>query len=250
MLAYIVSGYDFGYAWPWTHGHLVAGVAFAVLAWWGRRRLPWWGTGVLATAAGWAFAGFLIVQLVFGFNAPMQMPTNRFLATGKGQVLDIGSGSGRTSIMVGLARPDVEITALDNFSAQYIRGNGEDLLRRNLRAAGIDGRVKTLRADMRQIPAPDGSFDGVVSSYAIDHLNREGIERSLGEVRRVMRPGGEFLLMVIKADGWLKFAYGPLLLHSRGVGPDFWKRKLEEAGLTVVEQGQTPGTAYYLCRKP
>jgi len=250
VLAYILTGYDFGYTWPWTHGHLVVFGILALAARLGWKRLPWWITGLLAALAAWALAGFLIVQFVFGFNSLMAMPTEHFMAGGRGKVLDIGCGSGRTTIMVGTARPGVEITALDNFSADYIKNNGETLLRRNLTIAGINDRVKMMQADMRQIPAADGAFDGVVSSYAIDHLNRKGIEQTLGEVSRVMKPEGEFLLMIIKADNWMKVAFGPMLLHARGVPSDFWPKQLEAAHLTVVEEGTQPGTAYYVCRKP
>jgi len=43
----------------------------------------------------------------------------------------------------------------------------------------------------------------VVSAAAIDHLNREGVERTLAEVSRVLRPDGQFLLMVVNPDVWV-----------------------------------------------
>ena len=248
MHAYL-SGYDFGYTWPWTHGHLVLACALAAAALLSRKWLWPWGSAVLFALAAWAIAGFLIVQLVFGFNRMLPMPTPRFLASGQGRVLDLGCGSGRATLMVGLARPAVQLSALDNFSAEYIRDNGEDLLRRNLRSGGIESRVQIVRADMRQIPASDGEFDGVVSTYAIDHLNREGSRRTLSEVSRVLKPGGEFLMMIIRADAWLKAAYGPLLIHQRRVGPGFWPGMLQDAGLRVIEEGVSPGSEYFLCRK-
>jgi len=250
VTAHLFAGYDFAYTWPWTYGHLIVALALAGAGRLGRNKLGRWISLALYGAAAWAFAGFLIVQLVFGYNSPQRMPTDRFMLGARGEVLDIGCGSGRTTIMVGLARPWVRIAALDNFSAQYIRNNGEDLLRQNLRVAGIeDGRVRVLRADMRHIPAKDGEFDGVVSSYAIDHLNRKGIEQTLAEVARVLKPEGEFLLMVISSDAWLKVVYGPMLMHMRGVWPDYWQGSLEKVRLRVVEQGRTPGSAYFLCRK-
>jgi SAM-dependent methyltransferase len=250
VLTYL-SAYDFGYTWPWTHGHLVAACALALIAWFGRRRLPKWVTGLVAGLAVYAFAGFLVVQLVLGYNSPMTLPVDAFMAANTGEVLDIGCGSGRATIMVGQARPGIRLAALDNFSAQYIRNNGEDLLRRNLRAAGIkDDRVRVLRADMRKIPARDAEFDGVVSSYAIDHQSRAGIRQTLSEVNRVLKPGGEFLLLIINADAWLKFTYAPLLVHAH-LGPgDPWRGLLEEAGFRIVERGHTPGSAHFLCRRP
>lgn len=246
MLAYVLN-YDFGYTWPWTHGHLVAAVGFAVLAWLcGRWRVA---CAVMSALAVWALAGFLIVQLVFGFNSPMAMPTENFLQAGTGQVLDIGAGSGRTSVMIGLARPRVTIAALDNFSADYITDHGPAHLMANLKAAGIDKRVRVVRADMRQIPEPDETFDGVVSTYAIDHINTAGIRQTLGEVRRVLKPEGEFLMAVINTDNWLRFVYGPLIMHGGSRTAGRWRQLLSEAGLTVVEEGSTPGSLHFVGRR-
>ena len=51
-----------------------------------------------------------------------------------------------------------------------------------------------------------------MSVAAIDHLNREGVERALSEVARVLRPDGQFLLMVVNPDIWTKVA---LPFHAR-----------------------------------
>ncbi len=45
---------------------------------------------------------------------------------------------------------------------------------------------------MREVPFAPASFDPIVSAYAVDHLNREGIDRALSEAARVVKPGGEF----------------------------------------------------------
>src|SRR5574338_1352386 len=116
MLAYLSSGFDFGYTWPWTYGHLILAVLLAVIGASAWKWRPWAG-GVIFALAGWLFAGFLTVQFVFGFNRLLEMPTQRFLTSGSGKVLDIGCGSGRATIMVGTARPGVALVALDNFSA-------------------------------------------------------------------------------------------------------------------------------------
>jgi SAM-dependent methyltransferase len=97
----------------------------------------------------------------------------------------------------------------------------------------------------------DGAFDAIVSTYAIDHLDREGIMSALAEAARVLKPGGTFLLMVINGDGWLAFMYGPLAhMHGFRDARDAWDARLERAGFEVAERGRLPGTAYYLVRKP
>ncbi len=245
-----VFEYDFGYAWPWTLGHLLAAVAFgglAALSWrlaWRRIRL------VCLVLTVWAVVGALIVHVVMRFNLPLELPTERFLPSGAGRVLDGGAGSGRSALMVLLARPQSTMVALDTFSVGYgIEGNTPERLLANAATAGAAARVEVKIGDMRQMPFADGSFDAAVSAYAIDHLNREGIERALGEMRRVLRPGGQFLLLVINPDAWIRVAF-PFFVEHGYFGsariPDVWRERLTAAGLNVVEQGTRPGTLYIL----
>ncbi len=243
---------DFGYTWPWTHGHLVITALALPLCWlaW-KRRWYLWLKILLGAITLWSIAAFLVVQLLFRFNDVPALPTASFLASGPGRVLDMGAGSGRSSIMVLRARPAATLVALDNFSATYIRGHGEEKTMGNFRDAGVDARASVRRADMRELPFADGAFDAVVSAYAIDHLDREGIPKALKEAARVLRPRGEFLLEVMYPDLWMGFAWGPMILHNAS-GEDMkvrWKTRLETAGFDVLELGTPPMTLYLLAVK-
>jgi predicted RNA methylase len=86
-----------------------------------------------------ALAGAVIVNGVIRFSLPIALPSAQFLALGNGRVLDAGAGSGRSSLMVLLARPAATVTALDIFGAEYgIGGNTPTRLRANARAAGAE----------------------------------------------------------------------------------------------------------------
>jgi len=238
---------DFGYTWPWTHGHLVVvGVAAALLglAWW--RRWHWVPKLALGLVAVWAIAAFLVVQTVLRFNDLPTIPTPAYLSSGAGRVLDLGAGSGRSSIMVLLERPKTTVVALDDFSATYIRDHGPEKLKANLKAAGVDARAEVVSADMRRLPFENATFDALVSTYAIDHLPQGDIPGALAEAARVVRPGGEFLIEVMYPDAWMRFAYGPVMMHGANAGRirARWPSMLEEAGFRVVEQGTAPATFY------
>lgn len=253
---------DFGYLWPWTHGHLVvAAVAlsiFLVARW---RRWPRGARIAAGLFLAWSLLAFFVVQYVLGMNRELPLPTAAFLTAGSGEVLDMGAGSGRSTLMVLKARPHVNVVALDSFSAQYVAhfGNapsgqsveetGIALLRSNLRAAGVGERATIKAGDMRALPFTPASFDGVVSTYAIDHLSRADRDKALFEAARVLKPGGEFLLMVLTKDFWLSFAYGPLFLHGGGPSQAKWAEALQRAGFQIIEQGQRPATFYFLARK-
>ena len=251
----LISPFDFGYTWPWTYGHLLLALVFAAgaaLAWRFKARRT---ALVLAVGIVWALSASLVVHSGFGINAPVVLPTARFLEQGTGRVLDMGSGSGRATVMVLIERPKARVVALDNWSADYIAGNSPRLLLANAAVAGAADRVEVTTGDMRSLPFEDGAFDGIVSTYAIDHLNSEGITKALAEAFRVLKPEGTFLLMVLNGDGWMLFMnpllglHGIRVLHGGGA-QDAWVSRLTNAGFEVIERGRAPGTAYFLARKP
>jgi methylase of polypeptide subunit release factors len=64
-----------------------------------------------------------------GLSRPAALPTPHFLESGSGRVLDGGAGSGRSTLMVLLARPRATVVALDLFREGYgIGGNAPDRL--------------------------------------------------------------------------------------------------------------------------
>ena len=244
--------YDFGYSWPWSYGHLVAAALFAaigvlaLLSGWRK-----WTVAASGIATLWALAAF--VTFDSGLNRPAALPTPRFLESGRGRVLDGGAGSGRATVMVLLARPEVNVVALDLFNEGYgIDGNVPDRLRANARAAGAENRLEIRKGDLRELPFEAESFDAAVSSFAIDHLGKKGSQQSIAEVARVLRPAGQFLLMVLNTDAYVKFAYPLIHFHmyyGHGSSAERWRTALAAAGFEVVEQGTQPATMYFLAEK-
>lgn len=247
--------YDFDYTWPWTLGHLLVAIVFVLLTalmW--RAGWPRWRAVVTGVLAVWALAGACIVHGPMRFNRPIDLPTDRFLASGAGRVLDAGAGSGRSALMVLLARPQSTVTALDLFLEGYgIGDNTPERLRSNARIAGVEGRLEVKSGDIRDMPFEDGSFDAVVSVAAIDHLNAEGVRKSLAETRRVLRPGGELLLMVVNPDWYTRFAFPLFASHGyfggRGA-PERWRAAVDEAGFEIVEIGTAPASLCVLATRP
>ena len=241
--------FDFGYSWIFTYGHLFPTTLFAGVA-----GIAWmaapsgWVRVPLSALALWAFAGFLTLRFVFRVNAPLQLPTTTYLAEGTGKVLDLGCGSGRTSIMVGQGRLQTAITALDNFSADYIRGHGRAKTLRNFEVAGIGQRAIIQEGDFRSLPFDGEIFDAVVSSYAIDHLSPQEVPVALAEAYRVIRTGGEFLLMVIVPNLWTVVAFSPLILLKLP-SRRYLRRVLQLAGFRLESEGSSRGAAWFLLQR-
>jgi SAM-dependent methyltransferase len=135
--------------------------------------------------------GSLIVHRLMLANEPLVLPTQAFLPAGQGRVLDMGAGSGRSTLMVALGRPASRVTALDIYrGSEYgIGDNTPDRLIANARVAGVADRVDVKVGDMRQMPFDAGAFDAGVSAYAIDHPRGDGAARAR-RAARVIRPRG------------------------------------------------------------
>jgi SAM-dependent methyltransferase len=240
--------YDFGYSWSLRYAMLVplvlaGGLAgIAVLRSWSR-----WVYVPMVLVALWAAAAVVILNVML--TRPMALPTERFLASGSGRVLDVGAGSGRAAIGVLLARPNTTAVGVDIYSGYWgIDENTPERFMRNARTAGVADRAAARVGDMRQLPFGDGEFDAVVSSYAIDHLRRAERPKAIAEVARVLKPNGEFLLMIIHVD-WKTWLVSPLLAHHPSQNPEPWRALLHEHGFTVQDEGMPFATLYFLAKK-
>jgi ubiquinone/menaquinone biosynthesis C-methylase UbiE len=107
------------------------------------------------------------------------------------RVLEIGCGPGNVLIELGRRVPGAELVGIDPDPAALRRARRKAARRR------IPVRFERAYAD--ELPFPDASFDRVLSSYMLHHLDAEQKAAAMREVRRVLRPGGE--VHVLDADG-------------------------------------------------
>ena len=104
--------------------------------------------------------------------------------TGKDErILDLGCGTATLTILIKKSHPDADVIGLD--------GDPEilEIARSKITESGFD---IALDAGMAfELPYPDRHFDHVFSSLMLHHLTRENKKRTLKEVFRVLKPGGE-----------------------------------------------------------
>ena len=130
-------------------------------------------------------------------------------------VLDSAAGFGRHAIP--LARAGHRVTAHDRSPV---------LLAEARRHAG-DTPVAVVQGDYRELAFPDASFDLVLNLFsAIGYWGDEGDARAFAEFRRVLRPGGRFVLETMHRDrlarifqprGWEPLPDDALLVEAREV---------------------------------
>jgi SAM-dependent methyltransferase len=245
----------FGYPWWLSYGHLpivACALLLLLVGYW--RKWSRWPMLIVGAVALWSSAAFVVVRFGLDINGRASLPTQSFLASGAGRVLDIGAGTGRSSIMVLEARPRTTLVALDLFGQSFDQhfGPGQSPQQRllaNFQTAGVEQRATIVTADMRKLPFDAGAFDAIVSAYALDHLGPKGSVQALAEAARVIKPGGDFLLILVDDDPWAKFAFGPLFMHMGTRGAAWWTARVKEAGFQICEEGTRPVTLYLLARR-
>jgi ubiquinone/menaquinone biosynthesis C-methylase UbiE len=99
-------------------------------------------------------------------------------------VLEVGCGLGTMAMC--WAQAGADVTAVD------LNAVAVERTRERLALRGLTGAVQ--QADARALPFEDASFD-YVWSWGVLHHSAE-LDRSLGELMRVLRPGGGFGVMV------------------------------------------------------
>ena len=98
-------------------------------------------------------------------------------------VLDIGSGSGTLAVWAKQREPGLRIRGLDGDPA--IIGQAV----RKAERAGLE--IAFDEGLSYELPYEDASFDRILSSLFFHHLVLSDKERTIAEVTRVLRPGGE-----------------------------------------------------------
>lgn len=104
------------------------------------------------------------------------------------RIVDLGCGIGAGVFALLDRFPDAHVTAVD-VSVEHLRR-----LREKACARGVEGRVRTVQADLDADPWPDlGTPDLVWASASMHHLADP--DRALRKVRELLAPGGLFALV-------------------------------------------------------
>lgn len=135
-------------------------------------------------AAPWTENAPRLAEAADRFNRPLIEAAG--IAAGE-QVLDLASGAGEPALSLGAeVGPTGTVTALD-LSAEMLSG-----LRRRAAAAGL--AIRLAAGDMSRLPFVERRFDRVTCRFGLMFPADPAV--ALGEMRRVLKPGGTVAVMV------------------------------------------------------
>jgi SAM-dependent methyltransferase len=159
-------------------------------------------------------------------SAPAVHAAGVFGAVGARDVLELGAGHGRDALY--FAREGFNVRATD-FSPV-----GLEQLQEAARAQDVAGRVTTAVHDVREaLPLPDKSVDAVFAHMLLCMaLSTQEIHSAVGEIRRVLRPGGA-LVYTVRHTGDAHYgagtAHGDDIYEHGGFAVHFFDRDLVDA---------------------
>ena len=115
-------------------------------------------------------------------------------------ILDIATGTGDLAIMHAEKTKANKIVGLDIAEGMLNVGK-EKVAQRKL-----EDRIEMVVGDSENLPFEDNSFDAITVSFGI--RNFEDLEKGLGEIYRVLKPNGKFVILETSVPSKFPFKQG------------------------------------------
>jgi SAM-dependent methyltransferase len=159
------------------------------------------------------------------------------------EVLDAPCGYGRHSVV--LAEAGYRVTGADR---------SQVLLDEARRRSGGGDWPEWVRADHRELPFDDASFDAVLTLFSsLGYRGEEGDRATLREFRRVLRPAGALvietqhrdrIMSIFREEGWQDLGEGALRLEARRM--DYAAGEIETDFILIEADGSRHSLTYRL----
>lgn len=151
-------------------------------------------------------------------------------------ILDVGCGGGETVRRLAALAPEGKVIGLDYSTASVA-------VSRDTNAQEIEaGRVKIAQGSVAALPFPDRTFDIVTAVET--HYYWPDLPANVGEILRVLKPGGTFALIAeTYRGGPFRLLYGMVmpLLRAAYLSDAEHRDLLTQAGFTEVSTMHTSG---------
>ncbi|MFC4590146.1 class I SAM-dependent methyltransferase [Sphaerisporangium corydalis] len=155
------------------------------------------------------------------------------------RVLDVGCGTGYlTRLIAPLVNPGGQVTGLDPSPAMIAHARRR-----------APGACDYVIGQGQAMDFPDARFDAVVASVSLHHMPAPALPAAIGEMYRVLRPGGRLLIAEFRPPSGRLAAY----LAGRLTGPamrddlrDRFTTLLQDAGFVLGDTAPLGPVLYHL----
>jgi demethylmenaquinone methyltransferase/2-methoxy-6-polyprenyl-1,4-benzoquinol methylase len=108
-------------------------------------------------------------------------------------ILDVATGTAEMAILMARQSPAMNITGIDISTGML------DIGRRKIERLKLDKQVKLMTGDSEALPFPDDHFDAVTVAFGVRNFGN--LEKGLGEMLRVLKPGGALVVLEFSRPG-------------------------------------------------
>ena len=151
------------------------------------RRAPSGGSGAMFDAIAHRY-DLLNRLMSLGIDQRWRRRTVKALSLEpRARVIDIATGTADLALLIARSEPTVQVIGLDPSTQMLAIGRGK------VQQAGLSERIELVAGDAEQLPFAARSFDAISIAFGIRNVpNRD---RALGEMARVLRPGGRLAIL-------------------------------------------------------
>lgn len=129
-------------------------------------------------------------------------------------ILDVATGTADVAILAEKILHPAKITGIDISEGMLEIG------RQKVEKLGLQSKIELLKGDSETIAFPDNSFDAITVAFGV--RNYQNLEKGLGEMLRVLKPGGKLVVLEFSRPKQFLFK-GVYNLYMNQIAPGFGK---------------------------
>lgn len=194
-------------------------------------------------------AHFLSLYVFTGIGMSLDWIAKLLELKGNEYVLDVGSGTGRTSVQIAKRLTTGRLVGIDIWDTMELSGNSPERAYKNAEIEGVKAKVDFKFGNVLEIPFNDDIFDIVTCSSVLNNLPGEKNRvKALKEIFRVLKPGGKCMLLEPLRNLRMFFAFTPFAFYQLGKS-EHWEKYAKTAGFSKVRFQDKKGSGIFILEK-